>query len=226
MSGVNRAILDALEARLAAFLAGYVVTGKVRGAVAKDATTIPLKDLSREWFVGKGHTLTIDGRSYTAQALAASTSREMSVVVSPGLAASVSDGTAVVITAATSRWSRINEPFDPMDTNDAMAGEYWVRSDVFPGRPTPLTVGAGGGMNQHSGFFLVDLFFPLGTAVSRRGALVMADALASWFLAGSTLTSDGVSILVSASASQQFREEPGWYRTEVRVDYLGYAVNA
>ncbi len=224
MSGVSYNIMAALDDHLYSFLSSVQVAAKVAANAVKGATSLALDTMAREWFVNRMASITVGGNVYSAVRSAVSSDLAMTVQLTSGLLDAVVDGDDVVISSSfAGRLAMLNEKFDPMAGSNG--GECWLRATMLPGEPEPHGIGPGG-YNLQKGTYQVDVRFSLGSATARKSAVLLADAIASWFLAGTALTSGGVSIYVRSAGASQFLEESAWFFVPVRIGYEGSALNA
>jgi hypothetical protein len=224
MSGVNGGIKAALRAHLEAFAASARESVASDSIAAAGSTFTASSALFSGFRVGdsiatSGFAQAANNGSFLVVGASASTLTVDRVLVDEEA------GAAVIIEA---RWcppGRIawpNEPFDPNAEEDPLAGAFWLRTTFLPGRPTTVSLGAGG-MNRQVGAYQIDCFHPKHEGDAAADA--MADAIASHFLRGMVLEHGGVKVMITESGSEPARDEPAWYRAPVRIGYQATTLN-
>jgi len=100
------------------------------------------------------------------------------------------------------------------------AGQTWLRVSYSPSSRVPLDVNAAG-LQRYLGLLLVDVFAPYGTGA--KAAEDLADAVISAYEAGTTLTSNGVTVeVVRAEVNFGPSSEPPWITVPVSIRWKAF----
>ncbi|MCB2186285.1 MAG: DUF4128 domain-containing protein [Deltaproteobacteria bacterium] len=233
MSGVNGAIGAALRAHLEAFAASARESVASAGISAASQTFTAASAIFSDF--RQGDSIIVTGFASPANngdfIVTAATATSLTVA---GDLTTEGAGATVIIEARQVPEGRIaweNEGFDPNSEEDPyLAGTLWLRPTLLPGWPTQATMGDAG-FNRQVGLYQVSLFWPKYEGTTAAQAL--ADALASWFKRGTTLTNGTTSVHVTAAGSEaagfgtvtEEQQMAAWHHVPIRIGYQAMTMN-
>ena len=95
----------------------------------------------------------------------------------------------------------------------------WASVFIVPNQPSVESVGEGG-MDGHTGFFQVDLNYPLNAGSG--AAIAKADSVAQYFKAGTRIAYGGQQVQIQSCGRSQGRPVDGWYRVSLTINWTAY----
>lgn len=106
-----------------------------------------------------------------------------------------------------------NAAFEPS------AGTPWARITVIPTQPEVTSLGDTG-YDEAVGVLQVDLFYPLNQGNGQ--ALTKAEAIRSYFKAGKRFSYGGQDVVSRSAGYRNGREQNGWFRVMVEIQYIAH----
>jgi hypothetical protein len=125
-----------------------------------------------------------------------------------------------------SRLAWPNLAFNPNAEGDTLAGTFWLRGNLLPGRPMQGTLGTDG-LNYQVGIYQVDVFWPRNEADA--AAMAMADAISSYFKRGTVINSPSGTTPIQVETTNVWSgsapDDPDWFHIPVNIGFRTWTPN-